>query len=216
MEVKRKNAYDHNDRIRNHKPAPKKISTSNVLLVIIILMSFLSFLKFSGVLLYDEKINRIHDSNQMHVPSNISQNILQNYNHSLTVKKIFFNHSLDVIRSGSSNLLEITESSRGILRGNLETVKNEVRNLRALKIIMAYNNTAVFLMSKLQMITKCYLLTTFRPDDCHVLAIELQFPSSMLNSDEKLRNFTNNTGNVVLYAELVPFLTLPHSFFTVS
>lgn len=110
-------------------------------------------------------------------------------------------------RVNTSNQLNMT-----LFLNRIDVLKEQVRILRASKVIMPWNATALALTNKLQFVTHCYLLAKYGPGP-YIIEMTLQFPECMINASERLKN---NLGIEKLTIELAPIDWLPHAVFTVS
>lgn len=110
-----------------------------------------------------------------------------------------------VIRNRTKDAIDLEQS--------INIIKETVRTLRKNRVVMSLNGTAIAMTSKLQNMTRCYLLSQYGPIEPYKVEMILRFPETMTNKHKQLA-VIEGIGKIVI--EMAPLELLPHAVYTVS
>lgn len=105
---------------------------------------------------------------------------------------------------------ELAEKSFKVLN-SINDLKNKIKTLRASKVIMSRDTTALELISDLQYLTRCYILSRYGSGP-FIIEMVLQFPNVMMSSIVALQR---SNGTETISFELAPIDYLPHAVYTI-
>lgn len=94
----------------------------------------------------------------------------------------------------------------------INKLKTSVRAMRWAKTVMSRNETAILQTTRLQNVTRCFLLSRYGPGP-YFVEMTLEFPEVMMEEVEGLKE-TEAIRTIVI--EMAPIEWLPHAVFTVT